>query len=67
MVCYDEVAVNLRDGVDVVEQAAEDGVVPDFQEGFREVLGQGVKPGGVAGGQDDGFHSRCPIRSGMTL
>lgn len=63
----DDVFGDFGDGVDVVEQAAEDGVVPDFQEGFREVLGQGVEPGGVAGGQDDGFHSRCPIRSGMTL
>lgn len=53
----DDVFGDFWDGVDVVEQAAEDGVVPDFQEGFREVLGQGVEPGGVAGGQDDGFHS----------
>ncbi len=53
----DDVFGDFGDGVDVVEQAAEDGVVPDFQEGFREVLGQGVEPGGVAGGQDDGFHS----------
>ncbi len=63
----DDVFGDFGDGVDVIEQAAEDGVVPDFQEGFRVVLGQRVKPGGVAGGQDDGFHSRCPIRSGMTL
>ena len=53
----DDVFGDFGDGVDVVEQAAEDGVVPNFQEGFREVLGQGVEPGGVAGGQDDGFHS----------
>lgn len=53
----DDVFGDFGDGVDVIEQAAEDGVVPDFQEGFREVLGQGVEPGGVAGGQDDGFHS----------
>ena len=37
----DDVFGDFGDGVDVVEQAAEDGIVPDFQEGFREVLGQG--------------------------
>lgn len=49
----DDVFGDFGDGVDVVEQAAEDGVVPDFQEGFREVLGQGVEPGGITGGQDN--------------
>ena len=46
--------------VDVVDQPVQDGLVPHLQEGFREVFRQGVQPRGIAGGEDQTFHTLSP-------
>ena len=51
-----DVFIDVGDGIDVVQHAAEDGVVTNLQQGFGEILGQLTQAGGVTGSDDDGFH-----------
>ena len=56
----DHVLVDQAGAVYVVDEPVQDGLLPYFQEGFREVLGEGVEPRGVAGGEDQAFHKFNP-------
>ena len=56
MVSHNDVFIDVGDGIDVVQHAAEDGVVTNLQQGFGKILGQLTQAGGVTGGDDDGFH-----------
>ena len=51
-----DVFVNVGNAVDVVQHAAEDGVVTNLQQGLGEVLGQLSQAGGITGGDNYGFH-----------
>ena len=53
----DEVFVDGVRGREVVEEPVQDRFAPDVQEGLREVLGQGIEPGGVARGEDEALHT----------
>ena len=56
VVSHYDVFIDVGDGIDVVQHAAEDGVVTNLQQGFRKILGQLTQAGGVTGSDDDGFH-----------
>ena len=56
----DDILIHEAGGIDVVDEPVQDGFVPDFQEGFGEVFGEGVEPRGVAGGEDEAFHRLKP-------
>ena len=58
MISDDDVFIDIGDGIDVVQHAAEDGVVTNLQQGFGKILGQLTQAGGVTGGDDYGFHIR---------
>ncbi len=52
----DDVFVDKTAGGDVIDEPVEDGLFPNLQEWFGEVLGEGIETGGVACGENEKFH-----------
>lgn len=48
MVADHDVFVDKAGTVDVVDEPVQDGLVLHLEEGFGEVFGQGIEPGGIA-------------------
>ena len=51
-------AVNLGDGHEIIEDMLDHRLARDRQERFGLREGERIKSRGVAGGEDDNFHSR---------
>ena len=59
----DDVLIDETAGGDVIDQPVQDGLITDLQQGLREVLGERVEAGGVAGGEDEGGHEELKVES----
>lgn len=58
MIGNDDMLIDIRNGIDVIEHTTKDGVVTNLEQWLGEVLGKLTQTGGVAGGYDDGFHEK---------
>lgn len=56
MVGNNDMFIDIRNGIDVIEHTTKDGVVTNLEQGLGEVLGKLTQTGGVTGGNNDGFH-----------
>ena len=61
----DDDAIDAGDGGEVVEDVIHHGFAGDGEEGFGLGEGEGMEPGGVAGGEDDDFHRWARRYSGI--
>ena len=57
MIGDDNVFLDIVDGIDVVHDTVQNGSLPYFQQRFREILRQRIQTCGIAGCDDDVFHS----------
>ena len=55
MVGDDDVFIDVRYAIDVIEHTVQDGAVAYLEQGFGEIFGQLAKSGGIAGCNYDGF------------
>ena len=58
MVGNDDMFIDIRNGIDIIEHTTKNGVAAYLEQWFGEVLGELAQTGGVAGGNNNGFHEK---------
>ena len=67
MVGNNDMFIDIRNGIDVIEHTTKDGVVTYLEQWLGKVLGELAQTGGVTGGNDNGFHEKLIENWGLKI